>query len=329
MLTKNITGQRGGVVAILHENEDFWNSLSKINSTLPLILADGGPCLYALIKDVSDELYDFILTGNKNQDSRYHVLPDKQGEAAIIRWEKLGLTVTQHIRRIEYLRHEVTIVCPKISNPEIGASIILLPWFLLPDRSHPTFVYLYAIWHYHKTDRKSQKESAAATGKIFRIEKFNKSTVCRSIKAMEHFVDISRLDRPLSTDEQKTAACDDLLERIPEVLAACQSPESLQELYGEMVKSPPTAVRRKETICNALSRIPDKLSKVIKPREAAGRRSDPRKRPRRKRNNELRHVQHRINFVEFQQIEDIRIAFIEACRHLVMDAAVTYHQFLV
>jgi hypothetical protein len=321
--------QRGVVVAILHENEDFRNSLRKINSVLPLILADGGPCLYALIKDVSDELNDFILTGNKNEDSRYHVLPDKQGAAAIIRLEKLGLTVTQHSRQIEYLRQKVTIICPKISNQETGASIILLPWFLLADRPYPTFVYLYAIWHYHKTGRKSQKESAAATGKIFRIEKFNKSTVCRSIKAMEHFVDITCLDRSLSIADQETSACDNLLERIPEVLAVCQSPETLQELYGEMVKPPPAAVRCKGTICNALSMIPDKLSKVIRSKETAGRRSEPRKRPARTRCKEVRRVQHQISFVEFQQIEDIRIAFIEACRHLTMDAAVTYHRFLV
>ena len=294
-----------------------------------MILSDGGHCLYVLLRGLNAELEEFILTGKKNQDGVFHVL-SKEDAGMVSHWTDIGYEVTYRSRRIYHMRHSVTLVYPVVLNPKSGVSISLVPWFLLPDRPYPVFVYLFAIWHYHNTGKKSLNESAAAAGKVFRVEQFNKSTVYRSIKAMEHIVDISRIDEPLSHDRHEALSCCGLLELIPEILSGCLSIEALQEIYGEMIKPTPHPVRHKKTIGYVLSNIPEKLSKVIKPKESANwRKSDARRRPARPRKKILHRVQRRYDFVQYQQIEEIRAAFVEACRHLVLDAAVKYHCFLV
>ena len=287
--------------------------------------------MYFLITDLNAELAEFMLTGKNNEDGIFHVFPPHEEDAMAGHWEELSYEVKLRRQQICHMRHTITIEYLEVRSPETGASISLVPWFLLPGRRYPVFVYLYAIWHYHRTGKKSLDESASAAGKVFRVEQLNKSTVFRSIKAMERSIDIARIDEPLSSGVHEAVSREELLERIPEILEGRRSIGSLREIYGEMVKPLPVPVRQSKAIGQVLSNIPDKLSNVIKPRGAAGRKvRDARKRPARARKGGGKErVQRIICYAESWEIERIRMGFIEISRSLVMDAAVKYNRFLV
>jgi hypothetical protein len=157
--------------------------------------------LYFLVRDISQELEEFILTGKKHSDE-LHVFSEEREREMIKVWRQLGLKVAYHYQQIEYMRCNVMITYLRVFNPATDINISLIPWFMLPpNRPYPIFVYVYSIWYYHITGKKSLSQSAAAAGKLFGIDSLNKSTVCRSIKSLEGFIDISRIDRPLSVDE--------------------------------------------------------------------------------------------------------------------------------
>jgi hypothetical protein len=206
--------------------------------------------------------------------------------------------------------------------------VSLIPWFMLSGRPYPVFTYLYAIWHYNHSVRKSMAMTAALVGQIFGIESFNKSTVCRSTRAMEQLLNDIQIDRPLDSDTGRTEPVDDLLARIPELLKVCPSVEALAETCGVRVGRLPVPVNR--TVSYALGSIPRELSIVTKDdTPGPGKKRDTRKRPARQRKKNQRTGKYRPVFAESQQAEQIRIAFIAQCRTVVLDAAVTYHRFMI
>jgi len=231
---------------------------------------------------------------------------------------------------MEYMHRSVSITYLKIKNPKTGISICLLPWFLLPDRPYPVFTYIYAVWHYQITDRKSMSQTAEATSKLFGIEKFHKSTVSRSIKTLENTIDVSGVNKPLAVNNLGALLNDDLSKLIPEILKNTELIETLEERYGEIVKRLPPAIGRSEQVRHALSGIPHKYSEVFKTNEVSReKKHDIRKRPTRPGRKEPKRVQRPPRFVAFPNLEQTRRGFIDICRCLVMGAAVSYHRFLV
>ena len=314
---------------------------------LPSVYMDRASCLYILVEDISKELEDFILTG-KTETRELHVFPYRQEQTMIIDWAQLGYTAAYRRQQIEYMGIEVTINYLTVRNAETGVRVSLIPWFMLPGRGYLVFIYAYAIWHYHITGKKSLKETALATGKLFKIESLNKSTVSRSIKAMEGFIDVSRIgvdaaegaqEAPTWESVQKTVyvACkraewpsEDAGGRVTWILKGCPSIESLREAYGGTAKQLPGPVNAKATAGNALGGIPAGHSKIIVHSEPGGRKNrDARKRTPRLRNRKTQPVQQRLRYADFSQREKIRKDFIEICRHIVMDAAITHHRFLI
>ena len=226
--------------------------------------------------------------------------------------------------------NRITINYLQVHNPGKDIKISLIPWFILPGRPYPVFLYIYSIWHYQETGLNSLSKSAAAGGKLFGISKLNKSTVSRSIKAMEGFIDISRIDRPLSTDGREVPCGEEIFELVVEILENCPTLDSLEKELRGMVKHLPPPIKRAEAARLALSGIPAMYAKIIKGRAPCATGHDARKRPARpKRKKKPADPQNNFTFVAPWQITQIRKAFIEACRHLVLDAAVTYHRFLV
>jgi hypothetical protein len=308
--------------------DEFGKDLNKKIFEIPLVLADSRLRLYFLINDLDVSLEEFILSG-MSDSVEFHVFPEDQEQEMIRLWRKLGLICTYHSQQIEYMYRLVTITYLRIHDPTTGASISLLPWFLLPGRPFPVFVYVYAICHYYSTGKKSLSVSAAAARKMFGIKGFNKSTLSRNIKAMGNFIDISQIDRPLSVDWREALSDEEKIDRIPEILGDTPSIENLEEIFGEKVKHLPEPVNRAKEIEHTLSGIPEKYSKITIDRAPdCGKPRDDRKRPTRSRGKTVR-VQRRPEFVGSQQIEKIRIAFFEICRSLVLDAAGTYHRFLL
>jgi hypothetical protein len=304
--------------------------------------------LYYLIDEISEELDCFARTGKRpGEDKEYHVLSTGQERELIGRCATLGLQVRYRSRRIE-CADSISITYMQVLNPKTDISISLIPWFMVAGRPFPVFVYVYAVGHYQKAEKKSLEESAAAVRKLFGISSFNKSTVHRSIRAMEGFIDASRLSQPLATEESRQpghpagsqpdphisrseAPDGGVIKHITEILdilISYPTLEALEKEFGDMVNRLPGPVNRADKISYALSRIPEEHFKVIRHSEPAGRKPhDYRRRPPRPRKKKP--VQRPLRFIDYAQQEEIRKEFIRKCKFLVLDAAVTYHRFLV
>ena len=313
---------------ILHKN-DYWNNLNKNSIAIPLILVGNATCLYYLFNDIHEDLEGFITTGRSDLRD-FHAFPEEKEKLLISHWEKLGFIITHHIQRMEYMGCKVSITYLKVKNPETGLNISLLPWFLLPDRPYPIFMYIYAIWYYQITGKESLSKAAAVTSKLFGVEELHKSTVSRNIKALENIIDTSRINEPLEIKSPEQPSDEELDKLIPEILNSAPSIELLEKRYGEMVKHLPPPINRLESVCCALSDIPPKYSEVLKEEEVVKVKSrDVRKRPPRPRREESECVQRPLNFIESHKLRQKRKEFVEICRCLVLDAAISYHRFLI
>ena len=254
----------------------------------------------------------------------------------------MGLTVTYHRQQVE-LVDRITIAYMKVEDPKTNLSVSMTPWFLVAGRPYPIFTYMYAIAHYQRADRKSLEESAAAVRKLFRISGFHKSTVSRSLSAMEGFIDASRLEQPLAADVLKNPGClhngqpdpdqpkEDVVKQISEILAAYPSFEMLERDFGERVRRLPEPIKRTDSTSHALSGIPDEPFNIIIRSKPGGRPSrDRRKRPPRPlANGRPKPVQHPLKFIDYPQREEKRKDFIAICHRLALNAAIKYHRFLV
>jgi len=333
-------------MGILTQNtSEKQETIHNIFRNIPMILTDGGACLYYLVKNLSEEVEEFILTGktvsgagaNADEDTgadELDVLPDAQQREMAELCERLGLAVKYHSQCIEYMNHKVRIKYPKVTIPKAGISISIIPWFVLSDRPYPVFIYVYGAYHYYSTGKKSLQMSAAAVGKMFGIESLHKSTICRSIKIMEQLFNISQIDRPLSTGEAdapltaetEATTVESLNELITKILGGGLSLEALREIFGDKVKSLAEGAGQTENISVALSSIPHEYCEVLKEREhSAARRSDTRQRQKRERRSKPKKLPP--VFIEPYIIERLRKEFIDICRNLVFDAAISYKIF--
>jgi len=301
--------------------------------------------LYYLCSEINDELERFVRTGkqpeeDKGTNKEYHVFTHAQEDLIIGRWIGMGMTVKYHRQQVE-LADRITIAYMKVQNPQTGLSISIIPWFLVAGRPYPIFTYIYAIGHYQRAEIKSLGESAAAVKKLFGISGFHKSTVSRSLRAMEGFIDASMLDQPLAAGGLRKAGLtasraepnkpkEKVIEAISEILASYPSFEALEKEVGDKAKRLPKPMKRADRITHALSGIPDGQFEIIIRSEPRSRpHPDHRRRPPRPRDKHSKPVQRPLNFVNHPQREDKRKAIITICRYLALDAAVKCHRFLV
>jgi len=343
--SKNRHDKKGVVIAILQNENDFGNTLNEEIFELPFVMGGGGSGLYYLVNDVSEDLEHFVQTGKPPEKDRgtckeYHVFPREQEARMIDRWVGLGMTVTYHSQQVE-LACRITIAYMEVQNPNTSLSVSIIPWFMVAGRPYPIFVYVYAIGHYKMAARKSMEESAAVVRKLFGIRSFHKSTVSRSIGVMEGFADASQLDRSLSADALKKPCClydsqtapyqnhESVAAQTSAILAAYPSFEALEKKIGERARRLPATIKRADRVYSAMGGIPDEQFRIIMHNEPANRKpGDRRKRPPRPRNKEPGRVQRPLVFIGYAQRERIRKEFIKISRHLVLDAATTYHRFL-
>jgi len=339
---------------IVLPRSENWNDEIKTFLELPLIfVGKGGPNnLYFLVKNTSDELEKFINTGCTDA-AELNAITEEEMRMLMKRMEELKFRVEKCCQRIEYMKHSVIIHYPQIINPKTGDKISLIPWFMLPGRPFPAFIYIYAIWNYYKTGEKSLAKTAAATGKLFGIKGFNKSTVSRSIKAFSNIIDLARISAPLPTDEAKPSdngqeapvdkpelagggletpkQCVDekLLSHIPEILNGVITVEALKEQYGEKMKLLPKPINDSGSVKLALSGITGEYSTIIVDSGSnRGDKGDRRKRPARPHNRGMKRMQRSYTFEKSTEIKVTRVDFIKACRCLVMNSATIYHTFL-
>jgi hypothetical protein len=230
---------------IPQKTDEVHEKIEKTMQDMPVIYAGNRTCLYYLVRELSKELAAFLSTGLTSA-SELRVFSGEREKALTRLWADAGLTLEYHRQQMEYMHHQVIIVYPQISSPATSISVSLILWFMLPNRPYPVFVYLYAIWHYHNTGQESQQRSAKAASKLFGISSLNKSTVCRSIKAMRDFLGLSQIDRPLSGGYPETTSDEEMIGRILEVLRGCPSIELLEEVYRGKVRRLPGPVNSKD-----------------------------------------------------------------------------------
>jgi len=304
-------------------------AISDILRCVPMALSAGGDSLYILVKGLAPDLESFILTGRAETD-RFQIFTGVDMYAAATFWEQCGLKVECRSHRMEYMRRTVTIDYPRISGNATAMKVSLIPWFALPGKLYPSFAYIYAVWHYHTTGRKSQRHSAEAAGRVFGIDSFHKSTVCRSIKAMESLFDIAQIGEPLSACGQETPPPGELAGLVQKILKGFAPSGALEELLGGKAGRMPGRDGGKGKAPYALESIPRELAAVTKAEAPnAGASRDKRKRPSRPREKGRPIKRHGPSFVEPAKIEQVRKAFIDVSRGIVIDAAIKYRRLLL
>ena len=100
---------------------------------MPLVLFVGGVSHYLLLKDIQEELSEFIHFG-KTERSEFRVLSAPQEQALERICHENKLTVKYRTHQLEYMHRRFTIIFPRVRNPETGAEISLIPWFVVPGR---------------------------------------------------------------------------------------------------------------------------------------------------------------------------------------------------
>ena len=311
------------------KQESAENVLRGVFSGIPAALSSGGERIYILVKDLSTELGDFISTGTTDK-TQLHALSRKDEQAIAECCEQHELTLDYCSQRMEYMHRKVTVTCPQISGSKGGVSVLLIPWFALPDRSYPVFIYMYAIWHYNVSEKKSQRLSAEAAGKLFGIDSFNKSTVCRNIKAMAGLSEAIGAGSAVPGESAGTKTTKEAIGCIPEMLKSCPSNGSLEEMLGGNVTPNPESSKNAKNLPYAMSAIPHEYSQmIIEAAPTGNRKRDTRKRPARPRKKPGNSVQRTKRFVDSAKIERIRRDFIATCCGMVIDSAAVYHKFLL
>lgn len=317
-------------------SEIITQNLSKTQGVLtntlqgiPTILSDGETRVYFLVRDLHEDMEKFIFTG-KAEAPELSVFPEIYEQELIKEWKSRGFRSTYRTQPLDYMSVRVIIKYLEVSNPCTGVSISLMPWFMLPGRPYPVFTYFYALWHYANSQQKSMRLSAMVTEEIFGIKGFSKSTISRSMKIMEQFISAYQMDCPLPTKNPEIPSVTETTIYISELLENCTSVESLRQALWTRTTNLPPPIRRGNNISYALSLIPNELSLVLKEKATAIKKNhDDRNREARPRAKRMRSVQRRLDFIESHKISRIRQEFITLCKACVMNAAVSYHRFLI
>lgn len=327
---KNIKTKDSTTGMIAHDASDTQAIIQDAMKAVPAILHGGAnKKLYILASRLDEELEEFILTGKaRSANGEYHTMPAEEEARLAREWRRLGLSVTYHSQQVEHMHRKARVIYLQVEEPDGEMKVSVIPWFMLPGRPFTVMAYAYAIWHYHETGEKSQRESAAAAGKVFGVSKMNKSTVSRNMKGMEEL-----LGAPAGGGSPPCGVCgattaEDIIGAIPEILRKGVAGDALAETFGVHAKRLPAHNGRGEERPAASDAIPHEYANVIRARGGGGQKhADGRKRPARPRKK--RHAQRAPTYVGHAEIERVRIGFTEACRRLVLEAAAKRHRFLL
>lgn len=94
-----------------------------------------------------------------------------------------GLTRRCKVTYKLFINHrELQLECPLLKHPQ-HKNIVLWPAIKLPYRKYPVYVYLYAVALYLSTDL-SMRSVVAEVRKIFGLDGFSHSTLCRTLKKL-------------------------------------------------------------------------------------------------------------------------------------------------
>ena len=343
---------------IITQNADLLQreALMNVLCGVPIVLVDGENKAYILVQELSEELHKFIYTENADVDElntlqneykfepdelsllpKKHVLafnelnalPRKYEYELFKQWRSANFEYKYCSQPFEYMHKKINIRYPQVRNPQTELEFSIIPWFFLPDRPYPVFLYAYAIWHYNNTTPKSMELSATVAGEIFGVNSFHKSTISRNKKEMERLFNSINIYNPLSVEEPPPPSISEISVKITEALKINTSLDSLIETLNFDAARLPRPTGRGDAVSYALSKIPIELSKALSERPPAGNNPrDIRSRPARPHEHREKKDKPKPAYAESHEITRIRLSFIAICRAIVMDAAITFHRFL-
>ena len=309
---------------ITHDITNIQEFLDMVIPIVPAVLT-GDTYSHILIKDFNDDLQKFIDTG-KAGANEISVFTSAYENELVSVWQTSEYEYKSRYQTIEYMHQRVSVRYLTVRNPRTDISVSLIPWFMLPGRPYPVFVYAYAEWYYGNSEQKSMRLSASAAGRVFGVDSFDKSTLSRVHNDKQIFnIHIDRaqdvVEPPSLADANTAVFVAKLLESHPK-MHEYSAPDK------GVLHSPPTS--NSEYISYIFSSAPEELSKVIKnrppPRQAT---RDTRKRLPRRIKAQRKRLQRQPDFVQSDQIELIRSSFIAMCKAAVLDTAIKYHKFLI
>jgi hypothetical protein len=292
------------------KTSDITDLIRHMQNRYPLVLKDKGDVRYLLIEELPDELDQWILTGKTDQ-SDFQVLSYEMASNLKIICRENGFKLTYGNQKMEYMHHTAEIEYPRIKDPSTGKSLAIIPWFLLPRKRYPAFVYMYACWS-SKYEHKGDREATVATSALFGVPDFHFSTTWRSKTMMDTLLNTGD---PISVEASDRLTINDIFANLP----------NLMNSDIQAVKCLPSDTPA------ALANIPKLFAQIVRPK-AKPIPTDPntrRKRP----NGKHRKGKHEKKKIELNmsntELHDLQQQFITLSKNLILNAAIEYHKFIL
>jgi hypothetical protein len=306
------------------EGTDHAAFFEDIRGKLPYVLAEGGLAQYILLSELPDELEQWLATG-RTEETTFHALTGDKEQEFESMCCRHGLTATRGWQAVEYMGHTAQIEYLRARDPATEASVALIPWFMVPRKRYPAFIYIYACW-YRISRHKGVRESAGAAGAVFGVD-VHYSTASRSMGMAQAILDAGEAQAGAAA-----ASFGGILDSIPGLLsaAACSA------------RGTPAVKRRAAASGNAvvapLPDIPSSLAEVIPPgarvlTRAQAQAPPPGAHPRRKQRPDSAPADAPAHpqpspFLSKEKLGAIRRQFIALCKRLILDAAMRRRIFL-
>jgi len=214
---------------IAQNNNDIQAVMKKVFAEIPIALGASGGAIYILMKDLPKETTKFI-QGEEFVGIELPVLPEEYEKLVVAAWRSRGFKSTYCRQSMEYMNRDAIIRYLHVINPESGVNVFLLPWFMLPRKKYPVQVYAYAAWHNAIADGPAGViETAEAVKRLFGLETFDPSTVCRSKAQISSIFQIQgENNAALSNQEPKIASTKTIINWVTETLEKQPTTETIK-----------------------------------------------------------------------------------------------------
>jgi hypothetical protein len=198
----------------LSAGQGFMGFFGEACRAMPYVLEGDGAGRYILLDGVPDDLAKWIETG-ETEKSTFRAMPESREKELKSKCRKLGLSVTQGWQTMEYMGHVAEIGFLRVTCPSAKTSVALIPWFMMPRKRYPAFVYIHACW-LRQNCGKSVRESARAASELFGVD-MHYSTVSRNAKIARALVGIGG---PVPAEAPPATPFSDILDALPGILSA-------------------------------------------------------------------------------------------------------------
>ena len=127
-----------------------------------------------------------------------------------IEYINAGYKIKERIYKITIGHRQYEVICSEIWKKDETEHCLIIPAFLIPRRSYPIYVYIYAINLYSSDTKQSQRDVAEKTKKYFGLKTFSHTTVGRAVKALsKNLTENAMVDkhRTKETTHQNKPSC--------------------------------------------------------------------------------------------------------------------------